>query len=187
MCSKGGMSKRGTMAVLHQRLLDGLFDGSFEADSLETRVARCSLCVCKQTSHRSMCVCSGRESKRCDNKRWRSERERKRERESETERDSKSTHGKTAQENNSKKLIRSERKSQTDGAREGMSHADRKRQRDRGRDTQAFAQFTSGRVHRCASSCLVDIEKPIAKKLPGVDITDALASSSGIPLVWQEP
>ena len=115
------------------------------------------------------------------------EREKERERESETERDSKSTHGKTAQENNSKKLIRSERKSQTDGAREGMSHADRKRQRDRGRDTQAFAQFTFGRVHRCASSCLVDIEKPIAKELPGVDITDALASSSGIPLVWQEP
>ena len=67
-----------------------------------------------------------------------------------------------------------------------MSHADRKRQRDRGRDTQALAQFTFGRVHRCASSCLVDIEKPIAKELPGVDITDALASSSGIPLVWQE-
>ena len=146
MCSKGGMSKSGTMAVLHQRLLDGLFDGSFEADSLETRVARCSLCVY-----------------------------------------SKSTHGKTAQENNSKRLIRSERKRQTDGAREGMSHADRKRQRDRGRDTQALAQFTFGRVHRCASSCLVDIEKPIAKELPGVDITDALASSSGIPLVWQEP
>ena len=187
MCSKGGMSKSGTMAVLHERLLDGLFDGSVEADSLETRVARCSLCVCKQTSHKSMCVCSGRESKRCDNKRWRSERERERERESETERDSKSTHGKTAQENNSKRPIRSERKRQTDGAREGMSHADRKRQRDRGRDTQALAQFTFGRVHRCASSCLVDIEKPIAKELPGVDITDALASSSGIPLVWQEP
>ena len=115
------------------------------------------------------------------------EREKERERESETERDSKSTHGKTAQENNSKRLIRSERKRQTDGAREGMSHADRKRQRDRGRDTQALAQFTFGRVHRCASSCLVDIEKPIAKELPGVDITDALASSSGIPLVWQEP
>jgi hypothetical protein len=48
MCSKGGMSKNDTMAVLHQRLLDGLFDGSVEADSLETRVARCSLCVCKR-------------------------------------------------------------------------------------------------------------------------------------------
>ena len=66
-----------------------------------------------------------------------------------------------------------------------MSHADRKGQRDRGRDTQAFAQFTFGRVHRCASSCLVDIEKPITNELPGFDITDALASSSGIPLVCQ--
>ena len=113
------------------------------------------------------------------------ETEKERERESETERDSKSTHGKTAQENNSKRPIRSERKRQTDGAREGMSHADRKRQRDRGRDTQALAQFTFGRVHRCASSCLVDIEKPITNELPGFDITDALASSSGIPLVCQ--
>ena len=153
--------------------------------------SRGAVCVCASKQATKACACVVGERARDATTRDGDQRERERERERERVRPreihSKSTHGKTAQENNSKRLIRSERKRQTDGAREGMSHADRKRQRDRGRDTQALAQFTFGRVHRCASSCLVDIEKPIAKELPGVDITDALASSSGIPLVWQEP